>query len=270
VLADAGRRDLSGLRRYHVHDAGEIAVTLPGEPCLFTLALFLEDPDGTIRARNYVNVDVTDGKPLPAAERTPDGRGHVLRFSPGDFTESSWPQPVLAKQGAKFGASGAGHVDYEVALPPGLDPARVTGLRVVFEAGARTAQARRGWKRIPHTANTHYPQTEEKKRPTDLAVSVNGVPVGQTVRLPDDPADARGVLSLHLQENFEFGSFGFLTTVAADAETAKQVLAAANNGRLTVRFEVPRTTGAKANGLNLYGERMGAFPVAPTLILEGE
>jgi hypothetical protein len=49
-------------------------------------------------------------------------------------------------------------------------------------------------------------------------VSVNGVPIGQTVHLPDDPADARGVLSLHRAENFEFGSYGYLTELAADAE----------------------------------------------------
>ncbi len=264
-----GQRDLSNLRRYHVNDAGEIAVTLPAEPGLFTLALFLEDTDGTIRARNYVNVDVTDGKPLPATEITSTG-GHVLRFSPGDYTESSWPQPTLAKQGAKFGGGGAGYVEYELTLPTDLDLAHVTGLRVVFEAGARTAQARLGWRRINHTGYGGYPQTEEKKLPTDVVVSVNGTQIGQIIRLPDDPADARGVLSLHLQENFEFGSYGFLTTVAADAETAKKALAAAPNGRLTVRFEVPRTTGAKANGLNLYGERMGAFPVAPTLFVDGE
>jgi hypothetical protein len=75
------------------------------------------------------------------------------------------------------------------------------------------------------------------------------------------------VLSLHLQKNFEFGSYGFLTTLQADAGTAQRVLAAPNR-RVVVRFEVPRS-GVRG-GLNLYGARMGAYPVDPTLFVDME
>ena len=34
----------------------------------------------------------------------------------------------------------------------------------------------------------------------------------------------------------------------------------------SVRFEVPRT--GRMGGLNLYGARMGAFPVDPTLFID--
>lgn len=268
ILDDrAGAQTVSGLHRYGVTDAGEIAFTLPGEPGLLSVALYLEDDGGIVHARNYVNVDVSTGERLPARERTPAG-GHALRLLPADFVESSWPQPVLARNGAKFAGRGAGYVEYSLALPDDLDPARVSGLRLVFEAGARTASSRLGWKREGHSGTSHYPQTEtQTKLPTDLSVRVNGVPIGQTVRLPDDPADARGVLSLHSQDTVEFASYGFLTILVADADAARQALAAAaQNGQLTLRFEITRT--GTMGGLSLYGERMGAFPVAPTLIVE--
>jgi hypothetical protein len=35
-----------------------------------------------------------------------------------------------------------------------------------------------------------------------------------------------------------------------------------------VRFEVPRWPGALRSGLSLYGARMGAYPLDPTLFLD--
>src|SRR5207244_395473 len=133
--------------------------------------------------------------------------------------------------------SGAGWVEYAVALPEELHAAAVTGLRLVFEAGARTASNRIGWKRIGQPSDRNYPQTEARKLASDVVVSINGIQLG-AVRLPDDPADARGVLSLHLNENFEYASYGFLTKLEADAATAQRILAAGKGGEMTVRFEV--------------------------------
>jgi hypothetical protein len=100
-----------------------------------------------------------------------------------------------------------------------------------------------------------------------LTVSVNGVRLGETT-LADDPADAAGVLSLHLNEDFECASYGELISLEADADQTAQILDAVRDGALTVRFEVPRD-GVRG-GLNLYGDRMGATPVAPTLFLDFE
>jgi hypothetical protein len=44
------------------------------------------------------------------------------------------------------------------------------------------------------------------------------------------------------------------------------VLAASRNGELRLRFEVPRA--GWMGGLNLYGARLGAYPVDPTLLIE--
>jgi predicted transcriptional regulator len=223
----------------------------------------VEDAHGAIRARNYVNVDVYDPATPTDVEKTKGG--YALRFRPGDFFDSSWPNPRMGARGAKFGAGEAGWVEYALSLPSDVKPAAVKGLRLRFEAGARTARSRIGWKDPNHVLPTDYPQTEERKLPTDLAVSINGVPIGQT-RLPDDPADAHGVLSAHLSDHWEPSSYGFLTTLEAGTEVAQEVLKASREGQVVIRFEVPRA--GRRGGLNLYGARMGAYPVDPTLFVD--
>lgn len=262
-VVDEGRREVRP-RPFGVIDAGPVDVQLPDEPGLVTVALWLLAPDGKVRARNYVNVDLSSGS-LPAVERTADG--FALRLSPADFSDSSWQQPTLGPEGSKFGATGAGWVEYELPLPADLDPARVRGLEVRFEAGARTALTRLGWKDPRHRAIGSYPQTESRKRGTRVAVSLNGLVLGEASP-PDDPADSRGVLSAHLSQSFEYASYGFLSTLIADRDTASQVLARSSDGRLVLRFEVPR--GSAAGGINLYGARMGAYPIDPTLLLRVE
>lgn len=261
---DGGERALSILGRYGVTDAGALDVPLPAESGLATVTLLLLD-GGEVRARNYVHVELSDGRPLPAHELLPDGAGHALRMSPADFSDSNWPNPRLGTGGAKFGAAGAGWVEYALPLPAGLDASSVTGLRVRFEAGARTARSRVGWHDPLHELGTDYPQTETYKLPSQVTVSVNGVRAGEAP-LPDDPADARGVLSAHNSTDWEFASYGFLVELAADGETARRMLADAKDGHLAVRFEVPRAT--PRGGLNLYGARLGAYPIDPMLLIE--
>ncbi|HEU5315143.1 MAG TPA: glycoside hydrolase family 2 TIM barrel-domain containing protein [Chloroflexota bacterium] len=261
-------------RRYGVTDGGDLEVQLPNEPCLVTVALLLVDGD-TVRARNYVNVEVVAGEALSqvswssaaGAERLNGSAGarYALRFLPGDFLATGWADPRIGPRGSKFGGSGAGWVEYAVALPGEVDPARVKRLRLVFEAGARTAKNRLDWRDARHNSPQDYPQTEQRKVPSDLVVRVNGVRLG-ALRLPDDPADARGVLSAHASPHWEPCSYGFLTVLDAEGETAQRILTEAKDGRLVVRFEVPPT--GVAGGLNLYGARMGAYPIDPLLLIE--
>ncbi|MGH2367229.1 MAG: hypothetical protein ACRDI2_03440, partial [Chloroflexota bacterium] len=249
--------------QYGVTVVGPIEATLPDELCLATVAFWLEDGDGHVRTRNYVNVDVYSSR--FSADVEPAERSRVLRFLPGDFIGSSWLDPRVGPRGSKFGASGAGWVDYAIHLPDDLDGAAVRAIRLRFEAGARTAGNRIDWKDPQHLHQGDYPQTEAHKLPSDLVVWVNGVRIG-AVRLPDDPSDARGVLSLHNSDHWEPGSYGFLTTFQADAALTRRVLDNVQGDRLIIRFEVPQ--GPAAGGLNLYGSRMGAFPVEPTIFLD--
>jgi predicted transcriptional regulator len=82
------------------------------------------------------------------------------------------------------------------------------------------------------------------------------------IRLADDPADARGVLSHH--HGVDPGAYGFLTEIAID----KTLLEAALEGRapLRIRFEVS-DRNTHPGGFALYGDRLGCIPMAPTLFL---
>lgn len=92
-------------------------------------------------------------------------------------------------------------------------------------------------------------------------MSVNRVVVGR-VRMPEDPADARGVLSHH--HGVEPGSYGFLTELPVDLA----VLEAPPTARrpIMIRFEVSGDA-IHPRGFGLYGDRLGRWPVEPTLLL---
>jgi hypothetical protein len=257
-------------RHYGVTDAGDLELTLPDETCVATVALFLMDGED-VRARNYVNVEVLERRAAAQLSwsSATDGieaieGGYAIRFLPGDFLATGWADPRIGPRGSKFGAQGAGWVEYAVALPADVRPEEVTGLSLLFEAGACTARTRLDWRDARHNSPQDYPQTELRKLPSDLVVRINGVRAG-AVTLPDDPADATGVLSAHTSAHWEPCSYGFLTRFDVDAETAQRMLSESKDGRLLIRFEVPRT--GQAGGLNLYGARMGAFPVDPTLVV---
>jgi hypothetical protein len=74
------------------------------------------------------------------------------------------------------------------------------------------------------------------------------------------------VLSAHNSPHWEPCSYGTLIQLEANADLTQRIMEASTDGRLLVRFEVPRT--GYAGGLNLYGARMGAYPVDPVLFLE--
>jgi len=247
-------------RRFDVTALDDLAFDLPGENGLATVALWLVDDTGAVRCRNYVNVEVSAGH-SPAVEQT--DCGCALRFRPGDFSASSWDHPAVGLSGQKFSATGSGWVEYELALPAGVDAASISSLTLRFEAGARA-----GWSKIDWPAKIqgfNYPQTEaERSTPTDVEVSINGVVIGQT-HLPDDPADARGVLSHH--NGIDPGSYGYLTDLAADDGALAAVKASlVADDPLRVCFTVP-ADAEHAGGLALYGAAAGHFPVAPTLLV---
>lgn len=242
--------------RYTVTDLGELRCTLPNEPGLATIALWLEDEQGAVRCRNYVNVEVRGA--VPTVEQLTDG--WAVRFAPGDIYHTSWAQPFVAPDGSKFSAPGRGWVEYAVELPAAIDVATLRQLRLRFEAAARTSGLRIDWPQ--RTYGLNYPQTDaERKFPSDVTLSINDVVVGQ-VQLPDDPADARGVLSHH--NGVDPGSYGFLTEVVVDGDTLQQALT--GQQRLLLRFTVAGE-GGYPGGFALYGERLGGYPLAPTILL---
>jgi len=244
--------------RFAVTDLGELTIPLPEQPGLATVALWLEDEKGTIRSRNYVNIDVR-AEVLPLVTETTDG--WIVRFAPGNYVDASWPNPFAAPDQGKFSASGRGWVDYTVPLPADFAATAVSRLRVLFEAGARSGGRKIDWPERLYGFN--YPQTEPgQETPSDILITINGVEIG-TVHLPDDPADARGVLSHYRQ--IDPGSYGFLREVAVDGATLATILADATT--LQIRFTV---VGEQANGFALFGETLGGYPVGPTLLFSSQ
>jgi hypothetical protein len=247
-------------QRFGVTDLGNFEVDLPNEPGLATVALWLEEANGAIRCRNYVQVEVRSGQ-NPVVE--PLVNGWALRFAPGFYTQTSWewPIPFSSGDGAKFSAQGSGWVEYELALPAIIDRSSVQRLRLLFEASARAGMAKVDWPQ--QTYGFNYPQTEiDQQTPSTLQITINNLPVGE-LHLPDDPADARGVLSHY--HGVDPGAYGERYEVLIQGETLAQLLSVA--GALRIRFTVPADAQHRY-GFALYGETTGCYPLGPTLIAE--
>lgn len=244
-------------RRFDVIGLDALRLRLPDEPGLATLSLSLLEEDGRARCRNYVHLELRNGE-SPRLERTEGG--WALRFAPGSFARSSWPLRSRDTHPAKFAGLGTGWVEYELPLPDEIDLEAVRSIRVRFEAGARAGLAKVDWQQRARA--TDYPQTEERKYPSDLRVLLNGLPLGQ-VRLPDDPADARGALSHH--RGYQAGSYGYLVDLRLEGEAGRQRLLSKRCLRL--RLDIPGD-GEHRGGLSLYGETLGCYPIDPTIFLD--
>lgn len=225
--------------QYQVQNVHQLRLVIPDvKQAVGTLHVWVTDHSGTVVARNFINFEhFTE---IPAEFPTDSGTIH-LNYTPGSGVESSWGEPTTDEQ--LFSAVGSGYVEYEVSLPEGLNTADISELELVFEASSSYGGAR---------------QTEPEKYPSDVTVSVNGVE-SDTIRIPDCPADARGVLSyIHGQP----GTYGYLHNIKADPSL---VLNGETN-TLKVRYEVKSDAEAKG-GFALYGARMGRYPIGPHLLI---
>ncbi len=226
-------------------------------------ALLVQLTDGEqILARNYVNVEVDRG-PTPTIEAA-DDKTLLLRFSPADFAEWSFQGDAPKTEGIaahKIAGRGYGAVEYHLKLPDAIPVTNISGLAVIAELAAVAGDAKLDWP--ARKKDVDYPQTDVKKWPSDVVLSINGTRIAEFT-LEDDPADARGALSHHRGHQ---GSFGYLTTQSAAGEMLQQVIEKTTNDRtLRVRFEVPADADHPA-GLAVFGEKLGCFPVPPTIKL---
>lgn len=227
--------------QYQVEQVHELEVVVPDiHPAVGTLHIWVTDGTGTIVARNFINFEhfVAAVTPIESS----DSKQITLNYSPGNTSASSWEAPT--QNGHLFSAVGNGYVEYEISLPEGLSTADVAEMELIFEASSSYGGAR---------------QTESEKHPSDVTISVNGVEI-ETLRIPDCPADARGVLSyIH----GEPGIYGYLYNIKFEAS---RVLNGASDP-LTVRYEVKADAEAKG-GFALYGARSGKYPTGPHLLIQ--
>jgi len=239
------RGDVSGnveipFPEYQVRHVHQLELRIPDvHPAVGTLHVWVTDHSGTVVARNFINFEHFVAS---TASVESNGSGLIsLNYAPKSVSESSWNEPTIDEQ--LFSAIGSGSVEYEVSLIEGLSAANVAEIALIFEASSCYGGAR---------------QTEPEKYPSDVTLSINGIEV-DTLRIPDCPADARGVLSyIH----GEPGIYGYLHNVKVDPS----LIANGKAGTLTVRYEVKADAEAKG-GFALYGARMGRYPTGPHLLI---
>ena len=267
--------------QYRVAQLPTVAFILPEEPFLGILTVWLEDENEQRLAANYINLDVYSQK-MPRAEII-DAQTCVLRFAPNELHSTTWEkvEPVHVEHlpkgfrkshrdsfgtdevgKEKFYGYGTGQVEYRLAIPEGIDVSEIRSLDLIVEMAAKADGEKVDWpsRRKP----VDYPQTDDQKYPTDVTVSINGVEV-ETVALPDDPADARGMLSHNAA--FHHGSHGYLTTIHVDfsGKGAIQDILTAER-KLVVQFAVKPDAQHKG-GLAIFGARLGRYPLDPTIRL---
>jgi predicted transcriptional regulator len=155
-------------------------------------------------------------------------------------------------------------VEYRLRLPEGVSLEGAESLTFLCEVAAKAGREKVDWPERLHPED--YPQTEGKPFPTTVEVSLNGVRVA-TWHLADDPADARGVLS-HWRGQ-EQGSYGYLMQAHVSLDSPEGLAIRnrfAEHGHLALRLTVP-WNAVHRGGLAIYGENMGCYPVAPTVLV---
>jgi len=254
--------------QYSVTKVHTLKIKLPEERSVATLAVWVEDNRGSVLARNYVNIDVYEDQ--PARCEFPDEKTCVLRFDPGDYVESKWEEDWPGQYPEKVCGLGKGKVVYELNVQDGVDVSSVESIEILFEGAARAGlekvDARMPKPDFPWSRKkpTDYPQTDTTKWPTEVSVLINGKLVDK-VHFPDDPADARGILSHACGK--DPGSYGYLTRVDISGDKLAPVIQKMAERRLlSITFEVPADASHKG-GFALYGDRMGRYAVDPTVVL---
>ncbi len=244
-------------KAYDVVEQEPIRVTLPRVPFVGALILTLRDPENHRFAANYVNLVVKPEHPLPRIQRR--GLNDVtLRFAPGDFARQKWADPAKAPAGKVYGY-GKGFFEYRIQVPAAVANAHPETIYYLFEASAKARRERVDWPE--RVSRQDDPQTDAARQwSSTLAVTFNDRPI-ETLTLPDDPADGRGVLS-HLA-GVEHGSHGELVDgqiVLTDKDRAGIKAGEPIILRLAVPDDAPH-----AGGLCVFGADTGELPLDPTL-----
>jgi hypothetical protein len=242
---------------YDVIDLKPLEIKLPDYPFVGALLLTLRDEQNRRIAANFVNLVVKPVRPLARVERRGPNAA-VVRFAPGDFATRQWtdqkPQPA-----GKVHGLGKGYFEYRLLIPAAVAKAHPESFYYLFQAGSKASRERVDW---PGRSNRQdYPQTDQARTwPSTLALLVNGRPVDR-VTLPDDAADARGVLS-HLA-GVEHGSHGELVDGMVTL-TEQDRAGLAEGLPMVLRLAVP-ADAPKKGGLTLFGATTGELPMDLTL-----
>jgi len=227
--------------------AKRLRLTMPNERMLCTLWVRAYVPEGTLVARNYVQF-LVDAH-CPAREQV--GDRVIFRLEPHDWSAAEWKDGFRSRDQARLAGlcSGSGRGFFEWKFPLGSSELRdCTRLRLLCEASA----FRQG-----------TPQTDSFAQPTAFRMTLNGVPVYQTI-LPNHPHDSRGALS-YLRASR--GAYGYLSHATIEGALLERVKSEMKANRIRLRCLVPKEEQPHG-GLTVYGAECGRYPIGPTLIVE--
>jgi hypothetical protein len=257
--------------RYGVVAQEPIRMTVPELRNLSgAIVMELVDSDGARIAANFVNVAVRPqaqhgarGEPSPREEIL-DVRRVALRVAADSFAAVPWKGvgPNYLGRRGKFWGLGAGTVEYRFEVPRAVLDAGPQKITFLAELASKAGTQKLDWP--IRRMEIDYPQTDGRKHPGIVHINVAGIEV-DPMELPDDPADARGLLS-H-QAYFHHGSYGYLASRALDLPAHPRVIERLRRDpTLRVILTVPE--GDQASGLTVHGERTGRYPLDPTVIIE--
>ncbi len=235
-------------------------------------------------------VDVAGKATAPAENQL------ALTFLPGDYENATGQ---MVHNGARYGQQllmieGEGEVVYRFALPQAARQGALKSAALVFEVASCAGDQRVDldlpdypWSRkanllhmedyrvrLSGDALEHErrpigkPQTDGLTWPTALQASINGIAL-PAYGIEHDYAGARGVLSN--ETGLTPGTYGQKVVIPITAKQWQAALKAASDGSLTLKLSFGPMDGAeRGGGLSLYGDRLGALPLRPHLLLSFE
>ncbi|WP_028611262.1 glycoside hydrolase family 2 protein [Paenibacillus harenae] len=259
---------------YGVSRLEPLSLTLPDQDAAAVLAVRLLTAKGSVITRNFIAFDVRSGEPQGRYEAD----GQVISVPVGSYSDSDWPYSWNALQNHKANGGEAGHFTYEVELPGSEEQAAIYAVELYFEASAKRLLKRNkgeseaakldisfmhGKLADPEYNGNTYFMTGSERHASKLNVRIDGELV-DTIVLPDNPADSRGLLSWHYQQVSrkleEAGSYGYLCKV-----TVPSALTSKLNASRKFKLQLEATEG----GLALYGRNAGRYPIDIVVHLKG-
>ncbi len=244
----------------------DFTIEVPNTNGLARLALITKNKDSEIVHRNFIHLSISGA--------APDQAKKIISVSPEDFHHAEWSKKHWSvMDGKKINGTGEGYFSYRINIPSGLKIGQYEHVYFRVEAAAkqlfvkdqqafdRNQNYMRGSVVAPSSNPNSYPMTDEVTFPSVIEFSINGN-VFLTKTLPDDPADHRGVLSWHNQNQdrklHEAGSYGYMVSIPV---SKKDMRTAARTGYLEIKIRAK-----DENGLAIFGKDFGRYPVDPCLV----
>ncbi len=254
-----------------------IMLKMPNEKALVIAKLVLEDNTGKVIHTNFATF-IIEQKASNEILLNSSRLARVIEFEPNEFTNSSWTKKQWnILENAKINGAGAGFFEYKIKIDPKIKITSTTNIAFLAQLSAKQLFAKDmdkklkgnenymlGEKAEPSQNPNAYPMTDTSRFPTEVQFAFNRI-IGETITLPNDPADSRGILSWHNQipdrKLREAGSYGYLTKINLPKAAIEQ---AQKTGEIIIRMQVSEKSGG---GLAIFNDNFGRYPVKPSLII---